>query len=556
MCGGRGERFPGNYPKPLNMVCGRMVGEWMIESLKKYEKIEELIWVLNPKLYSYDIEEKIKQWTSILPNIINRFIKLDFETRDPCETLSLAIKHFHFNENFVCIDNDNIYLDGLDRFELITYNNEKNIPEAAILVHNIKEGEQYQPRYGFVKISDNSLIIDGKEKIIHWGENGFSYGVYWFHSVKLCHKWLNKQRKEKEIIFVGAYQEKSLLNLIIKYSQKTLAIETKETFSIGTPEDCLDAELNKNEYFGWNQLNILKKNSFETFKNIDKTNTEYNILTVDHYPINLLPVTRNVSIKLDKHGHIIKSGPITELKGQAYYYSFLNESIIASSIKNIFPFCYNIINCDNEIIIDMEYIKGVPLSYLWCYKLFGYREWNLCIQSLNKIHNIKCDTNLNPDDVIKCYIEKVEQRRCHYQIYHTLDTEGELWNLLKLRIIDYKPSLITCIHGDSFGGNIIFTMKGLIKFIDMRGEINNQLTVFGDPNYDWAKLATTFLGLDHIVYNLPERSITEGLKWINKLDNSSLIINLALVLMYSSIPFYNEKTSSQIINRIQQILFS
>ena len=90
----------------------------------------------------------------------------------------------------------------------------------------------------------------------------------------------------------------------------------------------------------------------------------------------------------------------------------------------------------------------------------------------------------------------------------------------------------------------------------MRGSIGNKLTVCGDPNYDWAKIATSFLGMDSIIYNLPIVSLEQGLQWIRKLPDYKIVVSLALVLMYGAIVFYDKQIAETIINRIKQIIQS
>ena len=49
---------------------------------------------------------------------------------------------------------------------------------------------------------------------------------------------------------------------------------------------------------------------------------------------------------------------------------------------------------------------------------------------------------------------------------------------------------------------LIRTYSGIkIKFIDMRGKIDNQLSIEGDYLYDWAKLYQSFIGYDKILMN-------------------------------------------------------
>ena len=352
LCGGRGERFINAYPKPLNRVCGRMVGEFMIESILQYKDITELIWVLNPILYTYNIETEISRWTK---GLVNTFIKLPFETRNPIETLDLALNYLTFDDSFVCLDNDNIYIDGLDEFQYITS------VDAAILVAMMDPTKVYPPRYGFVKV-DNGSIIDGKEKKIGWGENAFSYGGYWFQSPHLCKIWLNYEREHSTLD-----NELSLLNLIIKYSRKTQAVITKETFSIGTPQDCSEAELIKGKYFGWKNVKIVtndltKNEVIEWMKDKNSLGPEakeYDICISErainpfdrnwlisagdwkhiasYNLMNSLPVTRNVNLELKQIEHVVKTGSYDELRGQAYYYEFLNNTEPGRSIRHQRP---------------------------------------------------------------------------------------------------------------------------------------------------------------------------------------------------------------------------
>lgn len=629
LCGGRGERFISAHPKPLNRICGKMVGEWMVKSLLKF-KITELIWILNPKLYIYNIENEIIRWTG--PNITNIFIKLPFETRDPSETLDIALQQLDFNEPFICLDNDNIYVDGIDNF---IFDNE---PEAAILVSPMKSDIIYTPKYGFVKIHDN-IILEGREKMIGWGENAYSCGGYWFRSPNICRQWLSIQKNTYK-----SQSERSLLTLIISNSRHTVSVITNESFSIGTPEDCADAEHTKTQYFGWKGSRIVvdldntlvtyprcsgdyntveplynvvdwvrdKSNkgaeiivstgrrmgthngnpgkvlsdvgltTLSTIKNLSINDTEINMgkpigdiyiddRSVNPYdrnwtlssgdwsdvssqlPINSLPVTRNVSVSIKHVEHVLKTGSKSELQGQASYYIFINNGT-GRSIQDLFPRCYDCTITDTVIDLDLEYIKGVPASYLWCHNVFSKREWDICVGSLEKIHSLPLVPDITFHDVIDGYLAKVETRRKTYDIYNKVDNDGVMWTSLKNRLKDYHPQKITHIHGDSFMGNILFPMKGGIKFIDMKGELNGKITTQGDPNYDWAKLATSFLGMDSIVYNLPIRSIHDGLEWIQMMHDPDIIISLALVLMYGAIWVYQEHVSHAIISRISNIL--
>ena len=57
------------------------------------------------------------------------------------------------------------------------------------------------------------------------------------------------------------------------------------------------------------------------------------------------------------------------------------------------------------------------------------------------------------------------------------------------------------IHGDSVFTNILINNLGKIKLIDMRGKLENVLSIYGDKLYDWAKMYQSLLGYDEILEN-------------------------------------------------------
>ncbi len=632
LCGGRGERFPGCPPKPLNRVCGRQIGEWLCTNLLKFSCITELIWVLNPKLKEWHIEEEIIRWTKGIPNQI---LWLPFETRDASETLEIALSLLTpFAEPFVCLDNDNIYTDALEIFPTLTATN----CEAAILVRQIESGVDWDARYGFLQIQDG-LVVAAREKQKGWRENAVSLGAYWFASSIIALEWLTKQRTQ-----CASASERSLLTLIATYAQSTKAVVTQSSFSIGTPEDCRRAEAEYPHRFGWSEARLVVDldntlvtyptvyNDYETSHPIvstqnwikDKASKGAEIIiasarrmktynnniaavvaatglqtlntiaqlelgeTEVHFgkpngdiylddkalnpytdnwkilagdwqpeqhatPMNCLPITRAVTLTVKPVYHVFKSGSIKELQGQAAWYAWLQTH---PALTSYFPRCYNIIRDVDTITLELENIRGVPASFLWCYGVWGEREWNLCIQALSVIHDYPIETTLSTKDALWSYIPKTEERMQNNAVlYELLDPAQTLWSILKERIKDYQPITPFCyIHGDYFLGNIIFPMKGGLKMIDMKGELDGAVTMCGDRTYDHAKLVTSFLGMDSIVYEIPMRPLEEGLSWISRLYESNELISLALVLMYGSISFYKQSIAAQLIARIRYIL--
>ena len=57
--------------------------------------------------------------------------------------------------------------------------------------------------------------------------------------------------------------------------------------------------------------------------------------------------------------------------------------------------------------------------------------------------------------------------------------------------------------------NIIINQYGKIKFIDMRGKLDDQNTIYGDWLYDWAKLYQSLIGYDKILQNKQVSTVYE-----------------------------------------------
>jgi hypothetical protein len=86
--------------------------------------------------------------------------------------------------------------------------------------------------------------------------------------------------------------------------------------------------------------------------------------------------------------------------------------------------------------------------------------------------------------------------------------------------------------------NIILNYNDEFKLLDMKGEINNKLTLSGDAYYDYGKIYQSILGLDMIVhgYNI-------DLDYLSKMRSMFIIHMKRLGL---NIPYLNYVTKSLI----------
>ncbi len=102
------------------------------------------------------------------------------------------------------------------------------------------------------------------------------------------------------------------------------------------------------------------------------------------------------------------------------------------------------------------------------------------------------------------------------------------------------------IHGDLVFSNIILNNYGDLIFIDVKGKKGNELTIFGDKFYDFAKIYQSLIGYDEI---LLEKNISKSYKtkmikhFEDKFTNEELsrIKIITKSLLISLIPLHNEK---------------
>ena len=109
---------------------------------------------------------------------------------------------------------------------------------------------------------------------------------------------------------------------------------------------------------------------------------------------------------------------------------------------------------------------------------------------------------------------------------------------------------ISVIHGDPVFTNIIMKENQDFIFIDMRGEIGNLDTIYGDKWYDYAKIYQSLMGYDEI---LLDKFVDTDYKssLLNHFEDlitmkygeerTNLIKSLTASLLFSLIPLHDEK---------------
>jgi capsule biosynthesis phosphatase len=230
--------------------------------------------------------------------------------------------------------------------------------------------------------------------------------------------------------------------------------------------------------------------------------------------IGLLSVNKNNTIyKYDDI--VIKSGPYNIIKGELYFYQNIPDLL-----KKYF--CKFIDYSKNEDIISlkMSYESGIPLYYLYKNELVTENMLKKLIDNISTFHSYENSSGhnsiINKDDIYAGYVYKLKDRVNKYITEYNFDGVEELLNDI-ISGIDkhFSPKIVNMIHGDLWFSNIILNYNDEFKFIDMKGIVNDKLTLMGDIYYDFGKLFQSILGLDLILNDAPAINET----YLNRIKN-------------------------------------
>jgi capsule biosynthesis phosphatase len=216
--------------------------------------------------------------------------------------------------------------------------------------------------------------------------------------------------------------------------------------------------------------------------------------------VNKLPTNKHNSVELIEN-RIIKKGPSKFMRGEYYMYSKISTF---PEISQFFPHCYKFSEHNTICLLELEYLKGIPLYYIFKHNLL-YKGLILnLINILEQFHNYNAAINISLETIKKNYIQKLEERFSILSDYPFEDAaEIQEKILSKLRVYTESDNLkiVSFIHGDFWFSNIMYTFDKKIKCFDMKGCVDGNLTTNGDPLYDYAKLYQSFLGFDLALYD-------------------------------------------------------
>jgi capsule biosynthesis phosphatase len=219
---------------------------------------------------------------------------------------------------------------------------------------------------------------------------------------------------------------------------------------------------------------------------------------------------------------IVKTGPSYFTRGELYFYQN-----IPLEISHLFPVFLGVstgttgmdaaaLAAAQTITFEIEYIKGMPLFYLYKNRLITTKIIKDLFSILKQIHEEKSkdDAKISDKNIRNNYFEKLRRRFEKKSDYPFEDAVEVYQNIISGLSANYAAEKRSVIHGDFWFSNIIMTYDDQYKLIDMKGQVDGVLTLAGDRYYDYGKMYQSILGYDLILNDVAVD--TEYVKSIEK----------------------------------------
>lgn len=584
--GGIGERFSNNgytKPKPLIKVLGKEIIFWVLDSLNIYESDNVYI-PYNEFLDAYNFKEVVN---SMYPNI--KLTSLP-PTNGPSETIKLCINHFDIQGKIVLLDGDTWYEEDI----ISKVRKYKNNLSAYF------DSTRPEPLFSYLKL-DGDKIVDIKEKK-KISDNANS-GCYVFNDTKQVLKYIDRIEKNSEKFTSDIIKE--MLKDDIEFS----SVEVKDFHVLGTPQQIIEFAKSfptETKRFVFDLDNTLVTfptiaGDYRSVKPIPKTiNYLRNLKKQGHHIIvytarrmrthgsnvgaiiaDIGEITMNTLKEFDipydelffgkPYAHfyiddlminpktdlnkelgfymedveprhfnkliydsetVTKLSADNKLEGESYYY----KEIQKYPIRKYFP---KLISSETGKVV-MEKIDGSNFSTLYINEILTTDHIDLLLSTIKEIHNTD---SLGGFVEYYDYNQKLKDRFSSFDYLKyglTADEQDEI-----LSDVGFLQGDCSIIHGDLVFSNIILNNTGRIKLIDVKGKQGNELSIFGDKLYDYAKIYQSLVGYDEILLD-KEMKQSYKTKMISHFESNfseseiSIIKKITKSLLVSLIPLHNE----------------
>jgi len=594
--GGIGQRFKDegyDLPKPLISALGKPMIYYVISSLY-LEPTDTVYIVYHNYLKEFNFETLVKFY---FPKINIKFISLDYLTKGAAETVLRGLETFteeELNDNVLLLDCDTFYNDDI----IARY--KSALTKNTIFYFNSTDSN---PIYSYINL-DGITVTDIKEKIkisdnANTGAYGFESGA---ELKQYCTKILSL---DKELYISCVYEEMLKDNKTIiggridsfncvgtplqlkTYCNKYKKIASPLRICFDLDNTLVTHPTIQGDYTSVlpiqrniDYLKLLKRLGHTiiiytarrmkthsgnvgaiiadigkiTFNTLDKFDIPYDEIFFGkpyaNFYIDDLAINANSS--LDKalgiydtdiaprsfnkveytDNTVIKH---TSNEGEIYWYKN-----IPKSLQKYFPKVVSI--QDNKI--ELERIDGVSYSYLYTNKQLTPNHIYKLINALSNIHSFAYPSPVN---IYSNYSRKIRQRLTKYpELYIKYSIVDLSMNIIySLQEYEEKQEGVSgTIHGDPVFTNVFETPTGL-KFIDMRGKQGDEVTLYGDVYYDFAKIYQSLIGYDNILNGIEIDGAyrSELVTYFESMINKEVLVKIKLItasLLISMLPLHED----------------
>ena len=616
--GGTGKRFQDdNYksPKPLVKSLGKPILFWNIENI--LTKTEDTIFIV------YRKEFDVYNFKDLINNKFDKkikFISIENDTRGASETVLYALNNMdekELGELTLVLDSDNFFKEDIlskckeSNENIIFYTKDESMKTIYSFIklnenNEVLEIEEknkisdfacvgaYCFKNGFLlkKEIENILFSNIKQKnefyislvyknLIKNGEKILSHKINDFHCLgtpnqvkSFSSSFTNNDEKyrfcfdldntlvsypkiKNDYISVEPIQRNIDFCNFLKENGHTIIIYTARRMRTHNGNiDAVISDIGKITIESLNKFNIqydeiIFGKPYAHFYIDDLAVKSYEDLEKETGFYNIHPKTRSHN-KLEIEGNVITKIS-NSIEGEKYFYKNIPEDI-----SNYFP---KLIDSGNDYI-KISKVEGVPISFIYTSKILNENILINILKTIDKIHN----SNKNTDrvDLYGNYLEKMEQRiNCfNFESYPDFNKiKKETTDFLK-QYQENNQAIFKVIHGDPVFTNILINNNDELKFIDMRGKVGDEITIFGDIFYDYSKIYQSLIGYDFILMN---KEIDSEYIRKNKLifekfivekfgqEKMSVIKEITKSLIITLIPIHNDEKCKKYFSLIDNV---
>jgi len=575
LCGGIGSRY-NNYslPKPLNYIYGKHMIEFIIENIPA----SEIFIIYNVFLNEYNFKEIVKnkfKHKTFHFACIDYLTRGAVETA--YVGIKQLSEHL-CDDNIVFIDNDNLHcLDTINRkFDnnFIGYGiDESDKTNYSFIevkddhVTNIEEKKKISNNFccGLYGFKNQQTFLLYSEKVLD--NNNKTNNEFYFSQ-------LYKSMLSHEVIVpvlvnntkhIGSYNELTADKLNLPQKKLRICFDldnTLVTYPV-IPDDYstvkpIDKNINllKNLKEAGHEIiiytarrmtthnnnigRVIKDIALTTINTLDGLNIQYDELIfgkpiadvyIDDKALNPYSSTMSYfgffikdeeflpnKIETNKYNSIIynnnrilKTGPERFMRGELYYYNN-----IPSALEYLFPKLLKHEKSGENISMELEYVKAIPLFFLYKHERITTTIIDDLFAILNILHNYNPLEHVELPElrVRNNYIDKITKRFQTKEDYPFEDAEPIFNKIIEGLNNHYSAKIVPTIHGDFWFSNILMTYVDSYKLIDMKGQVDGQLTTSGDIYYDYGKMYQSIIGYDLVLSGLCPND-----KYISKMRN-------------------------------------